>query len=176
MIVWIDGTVGVGKSCTAKRLAELLADRNAEYVDSDLYWEDLIQNDFQGVVSTGFEPYLNTYFLGILRKKIENRMYGFGRMPVVSMSLVKEPCETELLDYFEKKGVSMLHIILEAKEETILSRIENDPNRSESYQNEQKPKVSKQIQYLKDHYLDAKRINTEGKSLDETVDEIMALL
>lgn len=70
----------------------------------------------------------------------------------------------------------MLHIILEAKEETIISRIENDPNRSESCQNQQKLKVSKQIQYLENNYQDAVRIDTEDKSLDETVGEIMAFL
>ena len=176
MIVWIDGTVGVGKSCTAKRLAELLKDKNAEYVDSDSYWNDLIQKDFDKLIAAGFEPHFNKYFLGTLRKGIESRMYGFGKMPVVSMSFVDEPCETELLDYFKKKGVSMLHIILEAKEETIISRIENDPNRSESFKNQQKRNVPGQIQYLEVHYPDAVRINTEDKSLDETVGEIMALL
>lgn len=32
MIIWINGTNGVGKSHVAAKLAELLEDKNAEYV------------------------------------------------------------------------------------------------------------------------------------------------
>ena len=38
MIIWIDGTNGVGKSHVAEKLAKLLANKNAEYIESDLYW------------------------------------------------------------------------------------------------------------------------------------------
>ncbi len=175
MIIWIDGANGVGKSHIAAELAKLLADKNAECVESDLYWIDLIQNDFQKALS-GFDPYRNKYFLGKLREALEEKIHNFGRMPIVPVSLVNKLCEKELLDYFEKKKVSMLHIILEAKKETIISRIENDPIRDEDAQNEQKSKVPWQIQYLKTEYPNAVRINTEDKALDEIVGEIMVLL
>lgn len=175
MIVWIDGANGVGKSHVAAKLAECLEERNAEYMESDLYWMELIQNDFTKALS-GFDPYCNKYFLGTLRKEIEEKMHDFGNMPIVSMSLVNKLCEKELLDYFEENKVSMRHIILEAKKETIISRIENDPIRNESEQNQQKNKVSWQIKYLETEYPNAVRINTEDKSLDEIVGEIIALL
>ena len=38
MIIWVDGVNGVGKSHIAAELAECLIDKNAEYVESDLYW------------------------------------------------------------------------------------------------------------------------------------------
>lgn len=41
----------------------------------------------------------NKYFLGTLRKEIEEKMHDFGNMPIVSMSLVNKLCEKELLDY-----------------------------------------------------------------------------
>ena len=97
-------------------------------------------------------------------------------MPIVSMSLVDKKCQEELLDYFEKKSVPMLHIILEAEKETIISRIENDPIRDKNTQNQQKSKVDWQMRYLKTEYPDAVRINTENKSLDEIANEIMTLL
>ena len=64
------------------------------------------------------------------------------------MSLVDKRCQEELLDYFEKKNVPMVHIILEAEKETIISRIENDPIRDNNAQNQQKSKIDWQIQYL----------------------------
>jgi len=92
------------------------------------------------------------------------------------MSLVDKRCQEELLDYFEKKNVPMVHIILEAEKETIISRIENDPIRDNNAQNQQKSKIDWQIQYLRMAYPSAIRINTEGKSLDEIANEIVTLL
>lgn len=175
MIIWIDGVNGVGKSHVAAELGELLSNRNAEYVESDLYWMELIQNNY-GKALAGFEPYSNKYCLDMVRTAIEEKIQNFNKIPIVSMSLVDKRCQRDLLDYFKKKGIPMLHIILEAKKETIISRIENDPIRDVNAQNQQKAKVDWQMEYLKVEYPDAVRINTENKSLDEVVNEIMALL
>lgn len=174
MIVWIDGANGVGKSHIAAELAVILADKNAEYLESDLYWDDLVRNDSEQNIS-GCNPYYDKYFLGVFQKVIEKK-HNSGKMPIISMSLAYGLCERELLNYFKKEEVSMLHIILEAKEETIISRIENDPIRDESAQNQQKAKVSRQIQYLETQYPDAVRIGTDDKSLNEIVNEIRMLL
>lgn len=174
MIVWIDGANGVGKSHVATELAETLGCENAEYMDSDLFWNNLLQSD-SGRAISGCYPYCDGYFLGEFRKEIEKR-HNSGKMLIISMSLVHGLCERDLLDYFKKEEVSMLHVILEAKEETIISRIENDPIRDESAQNQQKAKVSRQIQYLETQYLDAVRIGTDDKSLTEIVNEIRMLL
>lgn len=175
MIIWIDGANGVGKSHVAAKLEELLTDRNAEYVESDIYWRDLLQNNFLKALA-GFNPYCNKYFLELLRKALEEKMYDSGKVPIVPMSLVDQLCEKELLDYFDNKGVPMIHIILEAKKDTIISRIENDPIRDKSAENQQISKVAWQIQYLEKEYPDAVRINTECKSLDEVVEEIRHML
>lgn len=175
MIIWIDGVNGVGKSHVAAELEELLYEKNAEYVDSDLYWEDLVQNDFREVL-TGMEPYYNKYFMKILRKVLEEKMNDCGRIPIVSMSLVGKLCEKELLQYFEEKGTVMLHVIIEAKRETIIARIENDPIRDENAQSQQKAKVDWQMKYLKSEYPNAVRINTDNKTIHETASEIAALI
>lgn len=136
---------------------------------------NLIQNDLLKALSS-FDPYSNKYFLVKLREALEEKLNSFGKMPIVSISLVDKLCQKYLLDYFEHKKVSMLHIILEAEKEIILSRIENDPIRNKSAQNQQKSNVPWQIQYLKDEYPDAVRINTENKALDEIVNEIIPVL
>ena len=51
MIVWINGTVGAEKSHVAQKLAELLAEKGAEYVESDLYWMDFLRDHFNEALS-----------------------------------------------------------------------------------------------------------------------------
>lgn len=180
MIVWINGVTGVGKSHVAKELAKQLSDKNVEYLESDLYWIEFLksnssQNDIIKAYS-GFYPYYNKYFLSMFRNVLEKNMKDLGKMPIVSMSLVTELCERGLLDYFKNKKNDMFHIILEAQEETIISRIENDPIRDESAQRQQKSNVSWQIVYLENKYPDAVRINTEDKTIDEIVGDILTLM
>lgn len=55
MIVWIDGANDVGKSHVAVELADAFIDKNAEYVESDLCWVELIKENFTKALS-GFDP------------------------------------------------------------------------------------------------------------------------
>lgn len=177
MIVWINGANGVGKSHVAAKLAELLTDRNAEYVESDLYWGDFIGNcnNFLKAI-TGFTPHNNRYFLNEFKNILEEKIYNSDKMLIVSMSLVHKLCKEEVLNYFEKKKVPMFHIILEAQKETILFRIENDPIRNGDEKIEQKQNVPEQIKYLETEYPNAVKVNTENKTLDEVVGDIIVLL
>ena len=171
MIIWIDGVNGVGKSHVAAELGKLLSEKNAEYVESDLYWEDLLRNNFTKALS-GFNPYCNQYFMELLKEVLEEKMNDYGKIPIVPMSLVDKLCEKELFHYFEEKGIDMVHVILEAKKETIMERIKKDPIRDESAQSQQKKNVDWQMKYLQKEYPNAVRINTEGKKIHETAVEI----
>ena len=175
MIIWIDGVNGVGKSHIAAELVEHLENRNFEYVESDQYWTEFIQSNPWNIFS-GFAPYNNRLFLSTFEKLLEKKMRDCGKVPIVSMSLVDKRCEIELLDYFQKLNVSVLHIILDAKKETIISRIDNDSIRDESTRGQQKYNVDWQMRYLNNEYPNAVRINTEDKTLEEIVDEILTLL
>jgi adenylate kinase len=79
------------------------------------------------------------------------------------------------MEYYDRKNVIMLHVILEAEMETVMSRIDNDPIRDKNDRQNQKINASSQMQYLKGTYADAVRINTENKNPDEVAEEIMAL-
>lgn len=62
MIVWIDGANGVGKSHVADALAKRLTNRNAEYVESDLYWMDFIQNEHKKSFLDLIHTAIDTFF------------------------------------------------------------------------------------------------------------------
>lgn len=172
MIIWIDGANGVGKSNVSALLEEQLKDRNAEYIESDLYWLDMIKTNFFKAL-LGFEPSGNKFFLEMLKNVIEEKMNVDEKLPIVSFSLVNPLCESEFINYFKEKNCPMLHIILDASKDTVFKRIENDPIRNEEAQRQQKQKVETQIQYLNENYSDAIRINTENKSIEDVVDEII---
>lgn len=183
MIIWINGANGVGKSNIAAKLAEHLTDKNAECVESDQYWQDFLKDYFNDIIKNkyfkeikGLELYKNKLFLNKFREILDEKMQNFSKMLIVPISLVDKLCETELLDYFEKKNVDMLHIILEATRETIIFRIENDLKRDKIKQNQQKFYLPDQLNYLKTEYSNAARINTEDKNWDEIINEIMTLL
>lgn len=57
MMIWIDVVNGVGKSHVAAELEKLFAGKNAEYVESDIYWLDFLQKNTAKAFS-GFYPYL----------------------------------------------------------------------------------------------------------------------
>ena len=46
MIVWLDGTFGVGKSTVASKIVEKLSDRQVKYLDSDFYWSEFLKKLF----------------------------------------------------------------------------------------------------------------------------------
>ena len=72
MIIWVDGANGVGKSHVAMELAEIFTNKNAEYIESDLYWMNLLKENFIKGLS-GFNPYINKFFLEELRSIIEEK-------------------------------------------------------------------------------------------------------
>ena len=88
------------------------------------------------------------------------------------MIIVSKLCETELLDYFEARRISMIHIILEASKDVTIQRIKNDCIRDQAAQSQQIANVEWQIDYLKRSYANAIRVSTENRSIKEIVDEI----
>ncbi len=170
MIIWIDGANGVGKSHVATKLAEIFSEKNAEYIESDLYWLNWIKDNFTKV-SSGFDSYVNKFFLVELRNVLDEKIQ-LGKIPIVSMSLVDKLCEMELLNYFETRKIPMIHIILEASKDVIIQRIKDDCIRDQAAQSQQIAKVEWQINYLKSSYANAIRVSTENRSIKEIVDEI----
>ncbi len=171
MVIWIDGANGVGKSHVAEALAKQLTNINAEYIESDYYWYEFLSPNHN--IGGGVMPYCNEQFLSYFREVLEEKIECFKISPVVPMSLVDKRCQDKLLDYFEKKRTAMFYVILEADYDTIALRIDNDSNRNDGYRKEQKNRLEGQLKYLSANYPDALRIDTEQKSLDDIVEEIL---
>lgn len=173
-IIWIDGANGVGKSHVAAKLSESFLEKNAEYVESDLYWLNFIKVN-EGKKRSGFNPYDSKWFLDELKNVLDEKIQ-LGKMPIVSMSLVDKLCETELFNYFEIRKIPMIHIILEASKETIIQRIKGDCIRDQAAQSQQIANVEWQLAYLNSTYVNSIRVNTDNRSIKEIVDEIKSYI
>ena len=92
------------------------------------------------------------------------------------MTMASQICANWLLDYFSSKEIHTFHIILLAKQETLISRIKNDPIRTEAIQEQQIKNLNWQVTYLQENYPDAVKIDTEDKPLEKIINEIMLLL
>ena len=97
------------------------------------------------------------------------------KLVFVDMALTTYECREVLLKSVQDRGINIKHIILTADEETVRTRVENDSK-------EDRDKITtirelpESMKFLNDNYVDATRINTDNKSIEEVADEIIKLL
>lgn len=73
MIIWIDGTLGVGKTTISWKIKENFSDSDIEFLDSDYYFEKMIQEIMEKAALNrafpsigGVSPQTNKNFFVIL--------------------------------------------------------------------------------------------------------------
>ena len=86
------------------------------------------------------------------------------------MSLTDRICKEQLFEYFEKKEKKLIHFILTASRDTIKTRIKDDKNRESD---EAIYHIEFNLQFLKENYENAIRIDTENKNIDQIAEEII---
>ncbi len=155
MIIWIDGTFGVGKSTVTAELEELFALENPQIFSSDEEWISFLEKDFRG---GGCFPQNNSDFICIFRKRILDCLKA-GNLVIVDMALTDEKCKNGLLDELQAEGVVILHFILTADEQIIKERILNDELREQKADHIRK--ITQNRNFLLKHFKDAIWLDTE---------------
>ncbi|MCM1499355.1 MAG: AAA family ATPase [Clostridium sp.] len=180
MIIWIDGTYGVGKTTVAMRLKEKFLDDNIELLESDYYSNEVLKylveeaeanNSFLQIKGT--LPQNNIDFIKAFREMIEEKFQKENVNFIVDMALTMKECKEELFDYLKNNGVNMVYIILTADEDTIRKRIRDDGNRMKEIALEW---LVQNIVFLDKNFPDAIRIKTDNRSVDDVVAEIMDVI
>lgn len=177
MIIWIDGTYGVGKTAVAMKIKESFSDDNAELLESDYYSNESLKrvveeaeanNSFPNIGGT--LPQNNMRFLQEFRELIEEKSKNTDKNLIVDMALTMKECKEELFDRLKCNGRNIVHIILTADEDTIKSRIKNDGNRMKETALEWlKPNIA----FLDKNFPDATRIKTDNRDVDDIVTEVI---
>ena len=176
MILWIDGAYGVGKTVVAAKLLENLFNDNAEILQSDYYFIEMLnridEDEENNIISFlgGFFPQNNMWFLKKFRKLIEEKAKNSDQNIIVDMALTKNECKEDLFDHLKENGIKIVHVILTADENTIRSRINNDENRDKGFS---LGCLVDNITFLEQHFSDAIRVKTDNRTVDDIVAEIV---
>lgn len=180
MIVFLDGTLGVGKTAVIKKIEEL-DEKNTtiQVMEADRYFQQYIherveiakKNNTFPFLGGGCLPQNNLFFVKKYREEIQKKVDDF--IVISDMALTMKESKENLYDYFIAQGVKVVHIILEAKKETIRERILNDGNRDKQLALE---RLDEFVGYLNSNYDDAIRISTDGKDIDEITQKVLSIL
>lgn len=171
MIIWIDGTYGVGKTKVALEIQKQF-EGVIEFLESDFYYIEMIhENPF--LIMGGTLPQNNMNFIKRFRNIIEEKTKNLSTNVLIDMSLTQRECKKEIFDYILSLQRNVLHIILSANEETIKSRIENDVEREKDLA---LSFLKINTAFLNDNFKDAIRINTNNRSVCDIAEEIIGIV
>lgn len=168
MIIWLDGTHGVGKSSVAEVIKERCP--QSEILDSDTYWIDFLEKN--GFIGGGCFPQNNKVFIERFKLLIEEKMQSGCVFLIIQMALTEKECKELLFDCLKETYKNTFHIILTADMETLISRIKNDPDRDQQFA---LSRLKWNTKFLDQNYSDAVRIITDNKSISDITDEILAI-
>lgn len=180
MVIWIDGTYGVGKTEVAMRLKQRFLDSTVELLESDKYYNELMEKLLDEAAANkvfpcigGTMPQNNMKFIKEFRELIIEKSRDENKMLIIDMALTMKECKENLIEYLEKQNTNLIHVILMADNETIRLRIKNDENRMKDFALDY---LIENVLFLNDNFSNAIRVKTDNRSLDEIVDKIMERL
>ena len=174
MIIWVDGTYGVGKTTIATMLKEKMGDE-VELLLSDYYYNATIKKIMaEAEVNHRFPciggtlPQNNMRFLREFKQLIEEK--SAEKTLIIDMALTKTECKVNLYDSLEKEGKIIKHFILTADEKTIKSRIANDTDRMKDLSLDW---LKDNLSFLDKNFPTAIRIKTDYCNKDDIVEEML---
>lgn len=169
LIIWLDGTYGVGKTTIANMLKERFIENNIEVLDSDKYYLDVAKDIM--LLGGGCFPQNNIYFINYFKNIIKNKLEKNNMDLIIVMSLTQKECKEMLFEYIVSKysHLNVLHIILVANKKNLKLRIENDVERDTmtAFVN-----LDRNIAFLEDNFSNAIKVDTNGRDIVDITDEI----
>jgi hypothetical protein len=122
MIVWLNGTFGVGKTTTSELLATTLPD--ARVFDSERVGE-LLAPILAGVPCDDFQEW--DPWRGLVVETAARVLDYVGGTLIIPQSVLVEQYWDEISTGLGDRGIPSAHFVLDADERTLLRRIETDP-------------------------------------------------
>lgn len=165
MIIWLDGTYGVGKT-TVARLIEEKFDKKIMYIESDAYYREFAKKYPYATMFCGALPQTNKAFLNDFKKYIEENIES-DMLIVMTLSTVE--CDEILISHFRNQ--TSKHYILSVDKSELEKRIDTDgPHRDKAL-----------ARYYYDintkyyvNYKDAIRIKTDDMTPEEVAEFIIS--
>jgi len=164
MVIWLNGSFGVGKTTIANELVKKLAgvfiydpENLGTFLRDNLKYN---YNDYQDY------PFFRQFNFEIIKDLNNNYKYI-----IVPMTLTNKAYYDEIIGRLNNSGISVKHFILIASKETIKNRLNNRANTTLwSYE-----QVDRCLEAFEKVIL-GERINTDNQGINETVDNILNLI
>lgn len=165
MIIWINGSFGVGKTTTA----ELLKNKLDKSIIYDL-------EEIGGFLSNMFnhekDDFQDYELWRILNSDILKYLCSIYEIVIVPMTITNKSYYDEIINGLQTSGIEIKHFILNASKEEIINRLDSRGNSTEWSYNQ----VDRCIKELAKNQFNAKIINTNNISIEEVTKIIVDLI
>ena len=156
MIIWINGSFGVGKTSTAKLLKNKLN-------KSIIYDPEEIGGFLSNMFNHEKDDFQDYELWRILNSDILKYMCSIYEIVIVPMTITNKNYYDEIINQLKTSGVEIKHFILNASKEEIINRLDSREDSTEWAYNQ----VDRCIKEFEKNQFNAKIINTNNISAEE---------
>ncbi len=163
MIIWINGTYGVGKTTVANTVDKIYSG-NSKVLEPDKLWFSFLSSGFRG---GGTYPQANKNFIDFFKVQINEIVSNYEGLIIIPMTLTEQLSYNTLIKTNQNK---IKQFILEANENIIRERINKDKNRDKNLATYS---MKGNIDFL-NKISDAIHIDTSNMTSDEVANYIIS--
>ena len=158
MIIWINGSFGVGKTSTAELLKN-------ELDNSIIYDPEEIGEFLSNMFNHEKDDFQDYELWRTLNSDILKYMCSIYEIVIVPMTITNNKYYDEIVNELEASGIKINHFILCASKENIINRLNSRGNSTEWAYNQ----VDKCINIFKSKIFRCKKINTDNMNVNDVV-------
>ncbi len=165
MIIWINGSFGVGKTTVAEKLKEKID-------KSIIYDPEKIGMFLTSTLPTKEDDFQDYRLWRTINYEMLKNLYIEFEVIIVPMTITNKQYYNEIVGRLERNGIDIKHFILIASKENIISRLNARGNSTEwAYM-----QVDRCDKAFKDDYLKGQKIDTNNKNVDEVCNNLIKLI
>ena len=158
MIIWINGSFGVGKTSTAKVL-------NEELDKSIIYDPEEIGGFLSNMFNHEKDDFQDYELWRILNSDILKYLCSIHEVVIVPMTITNNKYYDEIVNSLELSGIKINHFILCASKENIINRLDSRESSTEWAYNQ----VDKCINAFESNKFNSVKINTDNMTISDVV-------
>lgn len=165
MIIWINGSFGVGKTTVAENLKEKID-------KSTIYDPEKIGMFLSNTLQTKEDDFQDYKLWRTINYEMLKKLYTEFEMIIVPMTITNLQYYDEIVGRLQRDGMYIKHFILIASKENIISRLNARGNSTEwAYM-----QVDRCDKAFKDNYLRGQKIDTNNKSVGAVCNNLIELI
>ena len=161
MIVWINGSFGVGKTSTAELLKN-------ELNNSIIYDPEEIGEFVSNIFNYEKDDFQDYELWRTLNFDILKYMCSIYEIVIVPMTITNKDYYDEIVNELITSGIKINHFVLNASRDNIIKRLDSRKDSTEWAYNQ----VDRCIKAFEENKFDAEIIDTDNRSIKDVVEDI----